>query len=73
MPRACPDIAPLLRTCLQWIRAQELNQPHNLLLTDGGRRAFLFPQRFAEAQALGLVPPPLAETGVNPVGQRGES
>ncbi|EFJ50199.1 hypothetical protein VOLCADRAFT_58668 [Volvox carteri f. nagariensis] len=47
-------------------RLQAANQPFNLLISDAGRRVFLFPQCFAERQAAGLIPPELLETGVNP-------
>lgn len=48
------------------IQMQGMNQPHNLIITDCGTRVFLWPQCFAEKQALGLVPEHLLETGVNP-------
>ncbi|GIL61252.1 hypothetical protein Vafri_15608 [Volvox africanus] len=47
-------------------RLQAANQPFNLLITDRGRRVFLFPQCFAERQAAGAVPAELLATGVNP-------
>jgi GDP-L-galactose phosphorylase len=48
------------------VRLQGANIPHNLLIADGGARAFLWPQCFAEKQARGEVPEALLETGVNP-------
>ena len=45
---------------------QALDVPHNLLICDGGNRVLLWPQRFAERQAKGLVPQHLLDMGVNP-------
>ena len=68
-------LPPLSEECVQvlsaavggaCIRLQEANVPHNLLIVDGGRRVFLWPQCFAERMASGEVPARVAETGVNP-------
>ncbi|XP_047974986.1 GDP-L-galactose phosphorylase 2-like [Salvia hispanica] len=45
---------------------QENNIPYNVLITDSGKRVFLFPQCYAEKQALGEVSPELLDTQVNP-------
>ncbi|KAL5811765.1 hypothetical protein ACOSQ3_026715 [Xanthoceras sorbifolium] len=45
---------------------QENNIPFNVLISDCGRRIFLFPQCYAVKQALGEVNPELLETQVNP-------
>lgn len=45
---------------------QQLNVPHNLLISDSGRRVFIWPQCFAERCAQGLIPAHLLEMGVNP-------
>lgn len=45
---------------------QRANIPHNLIITDMGRRVFIWPQCFAERQARGLIPDQVAATGVNP-------
>ncbi|GIM13663.1 hypothetical protein Vretimale_16688, partial [Volvox reticuliferus] len=45
---------------------QAANQPFNLLISDRGRRVFIFPQCFAERQAAGAIPAELLATGVNP-------
>ncbi|GFR49176.1 hypothetical protein Agub_g11199 [Astrephomene gubernaculifera] len=47
-------------------RMQAVNQPFNLLVSDAGRRVFVFPQCYAERQAAGVVPDELLDTGVNP-------
>ncbi|GLC43999.1 hypothetical protein PLESTB_000218400 [Pleodorina starrii] len=47
-------------------RLQAVSQPFNLLMSDAGRRVFIFPQCFAERQAAGDMPPELIDTGVNP-------
>ncbi|PNH06914.1 GDP-L-galactose phosphorylase 2 [Tetrabaena socialis] len=47
-------------------RMQDANQPFNLLISEGGARVFVFPQRYAERQAAGLVSAELLDTGVNP-------
>nr|XP_009403710.1 PREDICTED: GDP-L-galactose phosphorylase 2 [Musa acuminata subsp. malaccensis] len=45
---------------------QENNIPFNVLISDSGRRIFLFPQCYAEKQALGEVGQDLLDTQVNP-------
>ncbi|KAG0499786.1 hypothetical protein HPP92_004477 [Vanilla planifolia] len=42
------------------------NIPFNVLISDSGKRIFLFPQCYAEKQALGEVDQELLETQVNP-------
>ncbi|KAH6559642.1 hypothetical protein KP509_1Z001500 [Ceratopteris richardii] len=48
------------------IALQNCNISYNVLISDCGRRIFLFPQCFAERQALGLVKEDVLETMVNP-------
>ncbi|KAA8530656.1 hypothetical protein F0562_005410 [Nyssa sinensis] len=48
------------------ILLQNNNIPFNLLITDCGKRIFLFPQCYAEKQALGEVSQELLDTQVNP-------
>ncbi|KAH7533834.1 hypothetical protein FEM48_Zijuj04G0173700 [Ziziphus jujuba var. spinosa] len=45
---------------------QNSNIPFNVLISDCGKRIFLFPQSFAEKQALGEVSNDILETQVNP-------
>ncbi|KAJ8766566.1 hypothetical protein K2173_023813 [Erythroxylum novogranatense] len=45
---------------------QNNNIPFNVLISDCGKRIFLFPQCYAEKQALGEVNPELLDTQVNP-------
>lgn len=45
---------------------QENNIPFNVLISDCGGRIFLFPQNYAEKQALGEVSQELLDTQVNP-------
>ncbi|OVA01732.1 hypothetical protein BVC80_9071g63 [Macleaya cordata] len=45
---------------------QENNIPYNVLISDCGKRVFLFPQCYAEKQALGEVSQELLDTQVNP-------
>ncbi|XP_073128522.1 GDP-L-galactose phosphorylase 2-like [Henckelia pumila] len=45
---------------------QENNVPYNVLIADSGKRIFLFPQCYAEKQALGEVSSELLDTQVNP-------
>ncbi|KAK9272712.1 hypothetical protein L1049_003089 [Liquidambar formosana] len=45
---------------------QNNNIPYNVLITDCGKRIFLFPQCYAEKQALGEVSQKLLDTQVNP-------
>ncbi|KMZ68798.1 GDP-L-galactose phosphorylase [Zostera marina] len=45
---------------------QETNIPFNVLISDSGRRIFIFPQCYAEKQALGEVSQEILDTQVNP-------
>ncbi|KAF8407644.1 hypothetical protein HHK36_006777 [Tetracentron sinense] len=45
---------------------QDNNIPYNVLISDCGKRIFLFPQCYAEKQALGEVSHELLDTQVNP-------
>ncbi|KAI3466272.1 hypothetical protein Pfo_022935 [Paulownia fortunei] len=45
---------------------QENNIPYNVLIADSGKRIFLFPQCYAEKQALGEVSSEFLDTQVNP-------
>ncbi|OVA09751.1 hypothetical protein BVC80_9101g296 [Macleaya cordata] len=45
---------------------QDNNIPYNVLISDSGKRVFIFPQCYAEKQALGEVNPELLDTQVNP-------
>lgn len=45
---------------------QENNIPFNVLISDCGRRIYLFPQCYAEKQALGEVSQEILDTQVNP-------
>ncbi|CAK9165500.1 unnamed protein product [Ilex paraguariensis] len=45
---------------------QNNNIPYNVLISDSGKRIFLFPQCYAEKQALGEVNTELLDTQVNP-------
>nr|BAP75925.1 GDP-L-galactose phosphorylase [Moringa oleifera]BAP76192.1 GDP-L-galactose phosphorylase [Moringa oleifera] len=45
---------------------QNSNIPYNVLIADCGNRVFVFPQCYAEKQALGEVSPELLDTQVNP-------
>ncbi|CAK9163909.1 unnamed protein product [Ilex paraguariensis] len=45
---------------------QDNNIPYNVLISDSGKRIFVFPQCYAEKQALGEVSPELLDTQVNP-------
>ncbi|GMP65253.1 hypothetical protein CsSME_00026136 [Camellia sinensis var. sinensis] len=44
---------------------QDNNIPYNVLISDSGKRIFLFPQCYAEKQALGEVSSELLDTQVN--------
>lgn len=48
------------------IRLQGSNVPFNVLISDSGKRVFLFPQCYAEKQALGQVSQEILDTQVNP-------
>ena len=58
-----PVASAVGRVCM---KLQEMNVPHNLLISDCGARVFLWPQCYAEKQAKGLVPEKLLAVGVNP-------
>lgn len=45
---------------------QDNNIPYNVLISDCGKKIFLFPQCYAEKQALGEVSQELLDTQVNP-------
>lgn len=45
---------------------QDNNIPYNVLIADCGKRVFLFPQCYAEKQALGEVDQEILDTQVNP-------
>lgn len=45
---------------------QENNIPYNVLIADCGKRVFMFPQCYAEKQALGEVEQEILDTQVNP-------
>eukprot|EP00249_Psilotum_nudum_P024669 c29257_g1_i3 orf=562-1944(-) len=58
------ELADLVsKTC---ISLQEQNIPFNVLIAECGQRIFLFPQCFAERQALGQVEQDILDTQVNP-------
>lgn len=48
------------------IRLQSTNVPFNILISGCGKKIFLFPQCYAEKQALGQVSPEVLDTQVNP-------
>ncbi len=58
------DMADLLAQLCGELQAAD--QPYNLLFVDGGARAFVWPQCYAERQAAGAVPADMLDTGVNP-------
>jgi GDP-L-galactose phosphorylase len=59
-----PSLASIVaKACLVM---QEINQPHNLFICEGGRRVFVFPNRFSTMLAENKVPSHLMDTGVNP-------
>ncbi|CAN6445475.1 unnamed protein product [Victoria cruziana] len=58
------DLSDEVSTCCVWL--QNNNIPYNLLISDSGKRIFLFPQCYAEKQALGEVSQELLDTQVNP-------
>ncbi|KAG9449520.1 hypothetical protein H6P81_009485 [Aristolochia fimbriata] len=47
-----------------WLQSN--NVPYNVLIADDGKKVFLFPQCYAEKQALGEVSQELLDTQVNP-------
>ncbi|KAL6905502.1 hypothetical protein ACP4OV_003103 [Aristida adscensionis] len=58
------DLANVVSSACIWL--QDNNVPYNVLISDCGRRIFLFPQCYAEKQALGEVSQELLDTQVNP-------
>ncbi|TVU51279.1 hypothetical protein EJB05_02693 [Eragrostis curvula] len=58
------DLANVVSSACVWL--QDNNVPYNVLVSDCGRRIFLFPQCYAEKQALGEVSQELLDTQVNP-------
>ncbi|XP_047091732.1 GDP-L-galactose phosphorylase 2-like [Lolium rigidum] len=58
------DLADVVTNACIWL--QDNNVPFNVLISDSGRRIFLFPQCYAEKQALGEVSQDLLDTQVNP-------
>ncbi|KAF7048190.1 hypothetical protein CFC21_056995 [Triticum aestivum] len=58
------DLADVVTNACIWL--QENNVPFNVLISDSGRRIFVFPQCYAEKQALGEVSQDLLDTQVNP-------
>ncbi|CAM0949958.1 unnamed protein product [Alopecurus aequalis] len=58
------DLADVVSGACIWL--QDNNVPYNVLISDSGRRIFLFPQCYAEKQALGEVSQELLDTQVNP-------
>uniref|UniRef100_A0ACD5Y8D4 Uncharacterized protein n=1 Tax=Avena sativa TaxID=4498 RepID=A0ACD5Y8D4_AVESA len=58
------DLADVVSSACIWL--QDNNVPYNVLISDSGRRIFLFPQCYAEKQALGEVSQELLDTQVNP-------
>ncbi|XP_037440085.1 GDP-L-galactose phosphorylase 2-like [Triticum dicoccoides] len=58
------DLANVVSSACIWL--QDNNVPYNVLISDSGRKIFLFPQCYAEKQALGDVSQELLDTQVNP-------
>lgn len=58
------DLSDMVASACIWL--QENNVPFNVLISDAGKKMFLFPQCYAEKQALGLVSQELLATQVNP-------
>lgn len=58
------DLANVVSSACIWL--QDNNVPCNVLISDSGRKIFLFPQCYAEKQALGDVSQELLDTQVNP-------
>ncbi|XAR51464.1 GDP-L-galactose phosphorylase [Bertholletia excelsa] len=58
------DLSNTVADCC--VLLQNKNIPFNVLIADCGNRIFLFPQCYAERQALGLVGKELLDTRVNP-------
>lgn len=47
-------------------RLQQAGCPFNLLVCEGGRKVYIFPQCYVERQAAGVVPEELLDCGINP-------
>ncbi|OEL13840.1 GDP-L-galactose phosphorylase 2 [Dichanthelium oligosanthes] len=58
------DLANVVSSACIWL--QDNNVPYNVLISDCGKKIFLFPQCYAEKQALGEVSQELLDTQVNP-------
>ncbi|KAL6010150.1 Phosphate metabolism transcription protein [Asimina triloba] len=58
------DLSDAVSKACIWL--QDNNVPYNILISDCGKRVFLFPQCYAEKQALGEVSQELLDTQVNP-------
>lgn len=58
------DLANVVSSACIWL--QDNNVPYNVLISDSGRKIFVFPQCYAEKQALGEVSQELLDTQVNP-------
>lgn len=58
------DLSDMVSGACIWL--QENNIPFNVLISDSGKKIFLFPQCYAEKQALGEVNQELLDTQVNP-------
>ncbi|ONK80018.1 uncharacterized protein A4U43_C01F12900 [Asparagus officinalis] len=58
------DLSNMVSGACIWL--QENNIPYNVLISDLGNKIFLFPQCYAEKQALGEVSQELLDTQVNP-------
>lgn len=58
------DLSDMVSGACIWL--QENNIPFNVLISDSGKKIFLFPQCYAEKQALGEVSQELLDTQVNP-------
>ncbi|XP_058107899.1 GDP-L-galactose phosphorylase 2-like isoform X1 [Magnolia sinica] len=58
------DLSDVVANSCVWL--QDNNVPYNVLISDSAKRIFLFPQCYAEKQALGEVSQELLDTQVNP-------
>nr|QPB75026.1 GDP-L-galactose phosphorylase 1 [Allium ampeloprasum]QPB75027.1 GDP-L-galactose phosphorylase 1 [Allium ampeloprasum]QPB75028.1 GDP-L-galactose phosphorylase 1 [Allium ampeloprasum]QPB75029.1 GDP-L-galactose phosphorylase 1 [Allium ampeloprasum]QPB75030.1 GDP-L-galactose phosphorylase 1 [Allium ampeloprasum] len=58
------ELSDLVSSVCIWF--QENNIPYNVLISDMGKKIFVFPQCYAEKQALGEVSQELLDTQVNP-------
>lgn len=54
-------MAPGCRAC---VRMAEANIPHNVFISDGGRRAWLLPNAFAASKAKGCISEELLDSQV---------